>query len=179
MLNLNQLGFSVKEERSPNRDRGRRWLCLTVMPLVTGGLLGLTIPRGQALADNSYQTCAEAMLGAGISSDVAADACAGALKPENLSSCVSQISNNAIEGVAPSFILFNCQRVRRPEGLATCVTDILENIPEANSEIAIENCRQSRLPELYGSCAIGLYQQLQMPYTDIFASCLNPKNEEN
>ncbi len=176
MLNLNQLGFSVKKERSPNRDWGRRWLCLTVMPLVTGGLLGLTIPRGQALADNSYQTCAEEMLGAGISSDVAADACAGALKPENLSSCVTQIYDSTVEGVDPSSILFNCQRVRRPQELGTCVVDILENIPEANSEIAIENCRQSRLPQLYGSCAIGLYQQLQMPYTEIFASCLNPKN---
>lgn len=176
MLNLNQIRFPVQEERSPKRNWGRRCLSLTVMPLVTGGLLGLTIPDRQVLADNSYQICAEEMLAVGVSSDTAADACAGALKPENLSGCVSQISNNAIEGLDPSLILFNCQRVRRPEDLATCVTEILEKIPEANSEMAMENCRQSRLPEVYGSCATGLYQQLQLPYTDIFASCLNPKN---
>lgn len=166
MLNFNRLGFSQKE--------GRRWLSLTVMPLVAGGFLGMTIPRGQALAGNPYQTCAEEMLQIGISSDVAANVCAGALKPENLSRCVSKIYDNAIEGIDPSFILFNCQRVRRPEELATCVADILENIPDAGEEIVIESCRRSLLPERYADCAIGLYRELQLPSTEIFASCLNP-----
>lgn len=136
----------------------------------------MTIPTGPALAGNSYRTCAENMQAVGISEDIAANVCAGALKPENLSRCVSKIYDNAIEGVAPSFILFNCQRVRRPEELATCVADILNEIPDASSELTIESCRRSLLPERYASCAIGLYEQLQLPSTEIFATCLNPDN---
>jgi len=179
MLNFNRVGFSQKEERSPKKDWGRRWLSLTVIQLVAGGFLGMAIPRGQALAGNPYQTCAEEMLQIGISSDVAANVCAGALQPKSLSRCVSKIYNNAIEGVDPSFILFNCQRVRRPEELTSCVGDILDEIPEASSEIAIESCRRSLLPERYASCAIGLYQELQLPSAEIFASCLNPENLDN
>jgi hypothetical protein len=179
MLNFNRVGFSQKEERSLKKHWGRRWLSLTVMPLVAGGLLGMTIPRGQALAGNPYQTCAEEMLEIGISSDVAANVCAGALQPKSLSRCVSKIYDNVIEGVDPSFILFNCQRVRRPKELATCVGDILDEIPETNSEIVIESCSRSLLPERYASCAIGLYQELQLPSTEIFASCLNPEDLDN
>lgn len=135
----------------------------------------MAIPTGRALADNSYQTCAEEMLGIGISSEIAADVCAGALKPDNLSSCVTKLYDSSIE-VSPPFILFNCQRVRRPKELATCVVDILDNIPEASSEIVIENCRRSLLPKRYASCAIGLSEQLELSSTDILASCLNPKD---
>ncbi len=170
MLNFNRIGVSQAK-----KHWGRRWLSLTVIQLVTGGLLGMTIPRGQALAGNPYQTCAEEMLEIGISSEIAANVCAGALKPKNLSRCVSKIYENAIEGVDPSFILFNCQRVRRPEELGTCVGDILENIPDASEEIVIESCRRSLLPERYASCAIGLYEQLGLTSTDIFATCLNPQ----
>lgn len=175
MFNLNQIGSTAQQERSPNRSWGRRWLSLAVTQLVSGSLLGMAIPTGPALADNSYQTCAQEMLGVGFSSETAADVCAGAFKPDNLSRCVSRINESNIE-VSPPLILFNCQRVRRPKELATCVVDILENIPEASSEIVIESCRRSLLPTRYASCAIGLYAELGLSSTDVFASCLNPKD---
>lgn len=175
MLNLNQIGSTAQQERSPHRSWSRRWLSLAVIQLVSGSLLGMAIPTGQALAGNSYQTCAEEMLDIGISNEIAADVCAGAFKPDNLSRCVSQIYDSSIE-VSPPFILFNCQRVRRPKELATCVVDILDNIPEASSEIVIESCRRSLLPKRYASCAIGLYEELGLSSTEIFASCLNPKD---
>lgn len=175
MLNLNQIGSTAQQERSPNKSWGRRWLSLAVIKLVSGSLLGMAIPTGQAFAGNSYQTCAEEMLNVGISSEIAADVCAGAFKPDNLSACVTKIYDSRIE-VSPPSILFNCQRVRRPKELATCVVDILKNIPDASSEIVIENCRRSLLPKRYASCAIGLYEELGLSSTDIFASCLNPKD---
>ena len=149
MFNLNKEERSLKKETNSTR----RWRALIFTSLATAAFLGMTIPLKPALAKNPYQICAENMLAVGISEEITADVCAGALEPENLSECVTKIYDNVIEGVDPSLVLFNCQRVRRPEELGNCVVDILENIPDASEEIVIESCRRSLLPERYASCA--------------------------
>lgn len=142
--------------------------------LVTGSLLAMAIPGQPALANKSYRVCAEELLETGLSEEVVANACAAALKPGDLSYCVSKVFDNTTEEVEAASILFSCQRVRRPKELAECVIDIQEAIAEASSQIVIDSCRRSLLPERYADCAIGLYNQLLLEPEEILSSCLEP-----
>jgi hypothetical protein len=123
------------------------------------GMLTIAIPHRTLAADddNEFGMCAKELLGTGLSGEQAGTACADALHPEDLSSCVGDIMK-AQTPISAEDALQACYRVRRPLELANCVTQIDENatIEESNATLVLDTCRRSLLPERHSACVVGL-----------------------
>lgn len=136
------------------------------------GLLATTISSRPAFASNfdnfneeRFDRCLVQMLKSRISERDAGAACADALNPEELSTCVRKIEIGT--PVVPQEALKACFRVRRPEDLANCVVDIHDGIKDRdkeidtttlieNSSLALDYCRRSVLPARYSKCVLAL-----------------------
>ncbi len=121
--------------------------------------------------DESYRECAEALLQYDdLDPTVAASACAGALEPEEVGECVTQIEGNT--EITAEDALAACRRVRRPESMAACVVDInTELSPEPL--LALDNCRRSLLPDRYAECVIEIADVSGFSADDTMAICIS------
>lgn len=146
----------------------KKVLKLTIPLSAITSLLFLGTPSTPTWA-NSFNVCANRMLASGIDGDLAGIACADALYPRELSSCVQEITRET--SLAPEATLQACYRVRRPQELATCVNRINAGVeftptePEEANNVegdttiltsVLNNCRNSLLPRRYARCVIGL-----------------------
>jgi hypothetical protein len=151
--------------------QGWQWLQGTLKGVIVAGLLAMAIPAQPARAANNYQECASRLLKVGLQAETVADACAGALYPEKLASCVTNINRrtdiNAIDA------LTTCRRVRRPQELASCVIDISRFAPVDLTTAVLENCRRSLLPKQYASCVVGLNRRIDMSALSAMAVCID------
>lgn len=111
--------------------------------------------------DNEFGICARELLKVGISEEQAAAACADALVPSDLSSCVQNISTET--PIKSEDALRACYRVRRPVELADCMINIDTNVTleESDSLLALDSCRRSLLPERYSECVVGLSEGIE------------------
>lgn len=137
-------------------------------------------------AGNQFDVCLNRLVDSGVTLGEAQTACASALLPKELSSCVSNITRNTdITGIDA---LQNCYQVRRPIEMGDCVVSINKrsiakysqqrNESQAEGEntntnsmvnsasmsdnqeypvmLALSTCRKSLLPARHSQCVISL-----------------------
>ncbi len=119
---------------------------------------------------NEFATCAGALIDAGIEAEAASAACAQALKPEQVSRCVVDITDET--ELAPEQVLAACSRDRRPNELATCVATIHGSLEVSSSADVLDNCRRSVLPVRYSDCVVGLATTAEVATTESMALCI-------
>ncbi|MGK7891738.1 MAG: hypothetical protein AB4042_20615 [Leptolyngbyaceae cyanobacterium] len=104
--------------------------------------------------DDQFEACTATLLALGIGVPVAIDACGAAAKPEALSSCIADISENTL--IPATNALAGCVRVRRPEAMATCVVALDETFVGALSSEILGYCSRSLLPTVFKNCVQGV-----------------------
>lgn len=159
-------------------------------PLTTTLSLGLTVAGLMAIAlpaeafmnsrartnprSSDYEACASALVDSGIAAVEAADACADALYPKDLSRCVSRIDANT--EIASNDALENCLKVRQPVDLAECVTDIDDIGSNVVGLDVLDYCRRSLLPARFAACVTGLSNGTQLGTNEALESCISAGN---
>jgi hypothetical protein len=158
------------------RNLGLRspFIRLSTFSLATAGLLSLALAPVQAASIrgriSDYEVCANRLLGAGVSQEAAASACAAALYPTELSRCVVSIDGETT--IAANDALSGCRQVRRPLDLATCVSQI-SNLSNATEPLnVLDYCRRSLLPTRYSACVVGLSREVSTPLTEVLQTCI-------
>lgn len=123
---------------------------------------------------SDYRSCASNLVDAGIASVDAANACADALYPRDLSRCVTRINGNT--EIAATDAFENCVKVRRPVELAECVTDI-DNLDGSVVELnVLDYCRRSLLPLRFSACVVGLSGEGDATTGAALESCISAGN---
>lgn len=156
---------------------------IAVIPALIGSCLlaALPIPASAATYYNprpyrssvrDYDSCAAGLLDTGLSSEDVAAACAGALYPQALSSCVATI--DAETEIAAADALAGCRRVRRPQELASCVVGITGISTDGTEPLEVlDYCRRSLLPVRFSNCVVGLANQIAaFSTTEMMTSCI-------
>jgi len=106
---------------------------------------------GQA---NEFGNCTGKLLDAGVPPESASLACAQALHPEQVSSCVVDVTKTA--DILPEEALAACGRDRRPDEVASCFRSIHRNLMVTDSQAVLTACHLSILPGRYSDCVTGL-----------------------
>ena len=142
-------------------------------PVATLLLLAIAIPNQPAWAThrNNFQHCAAQLLRFGIGAPVAADACAAALYPKDLSICVTGIAEYT--NIAAADALATCRQVRRPRDLGKCVVTISTGTQNASPPDILDNCRRSLLPLRFADCVVGLNREVDYSPTKVMATCID------
>ncbi len=138
--------------------------------LMTAGTVSLFPLAAQAEEDLNYDRCANELLAAGVGTEAAAQACALAYRPTEVSGCVTGVL--ALAAVTPEEALGACSRDRRPTEVATCVTDIHQVLVVNDSSSVLNHCHRSILPERYAACVIGLTATVGYTTEESMASCI-------
>jgi len=172
--------FSNKFRLSaPKKYFSKRWIYLAAIQVFSCSLL-MAIPEVATAQANrkSFRICSRDLLSVGLSESEVANACGAALKPRDLSKCVTNIYDSTTEQLPAEEILFNCQRVRRVDELGSCVKKINKEIKNTSDQSAVlESCRLSLLPESFSSCVIGLSDNVGLSTGELLATCLNPNEQ--
>lgn len=146
--------------------------------LTVSGLLGISLPSqaitlfgNNSLVDSgSYRNCASRLLSAGVSPEAAAPACAGALNPQDVGSCVFQIRTRTEIAADPA--LASCRQVRRPIELSKCVVDISTKT-EGDTPGVLNYCTSSLLPQRFADCVVGLKREIQLATNQAMETCIS------
>ncbi|HEY9639409.1 MAG TPA: hypothetical protein V6C57_02940 [Coleofasciculaceae cyanobacterium] len=171
--------------RSPSRILSKAHLIrLSITQLATAGLLAAALPATALTYDSTYRstsrdygTCVTQMKGTGVVDADAASACAAALYPKDLSSCVVNIDSRTTLTAADA--LSSCRRVRRPVELATCVVDIgaIDSSKDTTSLLNVmDHCRRSLLPVRFSACVVGLRSQASFSTETALSDCIAATN---
>lgn len=147
-------------------------LTLVSLPVQPVGAAKYYNPRPYRSAEKDYESCASGLLGTDLNAEDAAAACAAALYPKSLSSCVTTI--DAETEIAANDALSGCRRVRRPEELASCVVGIT-GISTAGTEPldVLTYCRRSLLPIRFSNCVVGIASQVTtFSTTEMMTNCI-------
>lgn len=145
--------------------------CLTLPFALLGAILApLTVTSPGVAIEYNYGQCATDLLEAGLSAEAVAEACAEALHPEQVSSCVLDVT--ATTDLGAETALTACSQDRRPLEVATCVADIHEFLDVSNSAAVLNNCHRSILPVRYADCVVDVALAAQITTTDSMALCI-------
>ena len=123
---------------------------------------------------NQFDLCYLDLQDGGISAAAASKACAMAVEPEELGSCVLRINQSI--SVEADLALQACFQVRRPLELADCVAEINEEVGGANGNSAMNYCRRSLLPLRFSECVVGLTRQAPLEATQAMKTCIEAKS---
>ena len=178
-LNFSDFLYDKFPLSAPKKYFNKRWISLAAIQLFSCSLL-IAIPEAATAQANrkSFRICSRDLLSVGLSEEEVANACGTALKPRDLSRCVTRIYDDTTEELPAEEILFNCQRVRRVDELGTCVQEINKEIKNTSDQSAVlESCRLSLLPESFSSCVIGLSDNVALSTEELLATCLNANEE--
>nr|CAD55647.1 hypothetical protein [Synechococcus elongatus PCC 7942 = FACHB-805] len=129
--------------------------------------LSLSTPAAQA-AD--FADCAATLTGLGLAAPVAANACAGAQFPADLSSCTDRLTSSLKLTAADS--LAACRSVRKPLAVASCA-ERLQAAGDATPALIADGCRLSLVPERYANCVLGLGDGLDLTRDQLLRACSN------
>ncbi len=150
---------------------------LTAPVLTMAGLLSMTLPA-YAISNpfrrnqNEYRVCAARLLSVGIPAEAVTNACAAALRPLEVSSCVGKIQRRTQIPATDS--LPYCGQARRPNDLASCVADIGTTSQETANPAILAYCNRSLLPVKFGQCVAGLRSEIDFSPIQAMESCINP-----
>ncbi len=120
---------------------------------------------------NDFRVCAGRLLRAGVAAEAASQACAAALRPGDLSACVSRIGRQT--QIAAPDALATCRQSRRPEDLATCVVGISRYTREAANPAVLNYCGRSLLPVRFAECVVGLRAEIDIAPPQALESCID------
>lgn len=150
---------------------------LTVPVLAMTGWLAMSLPSTAVTATyrNDFRVCSGRLLSVGITAEAASQACATALRPSDLSSCVSKIERQT--QIAAVDALSSCRQVRRPEELATCVVGISLNTQEGVNSTVLNYCSRSLLPVRFAQCVVGLRAEIDLAPTQVMDSCIDASDK--
>lgn len=123
-------------------------------------------------SQRDYRSCTDGLLGTGLKAEDAAAACAGALYPRALSSCVTTIDGKT--ELTATDALSGCRRVRRPRELASCVVNITGISTTETKDIdVLDYCRRSLLPVRFSNCVVGMAGQVNtFSTTEMMTTCI-------
>ena len=139
----------------------------TVLPLPASAT---TFSSTYRASERDYSSCLSSLTGAGIPINDAADACAGALYPADLSTCVTRIEGNT--AILATDALNSCRQTRRPVDLASCVVNISDRASEDPIALNVADfCRRSLLPLRFSNCVVGL-QGDTLTITEAMQDCI-------
>ncbi len=178
-INFSDFFFEKFSLFPPKKYLSKPWIYLVAIQLFSCSLL-MAIPEVATAQANrkSFRICSRDLLSVGLSEEKVANACGAALKPRDLSRCVTRIYDNTTKELSAEKILFNCQRVRRVDELGNCVRKINKAVKDTSNESAVlESCRLSLLPEGFSSCVIGLSSNVGLSTEELLTTCLNPNQE--
>ena len=145
--------------------------CLTLPFALIGALVApLAWAYPGVAIEYNYGQCVADLLAVGLSAEALATACAQALQPEQVSSCVLDVVDTT--ELSPEAALTACSRDRRPLELATCVVDIHDFLDVPNSAAVLNNCHRSILPVRYADCVIDTALTAELATTDSMALCI-------
>lgn len=146
---------------------------LTAPALAIAGLLGLSLPSIAVTASyrNDFRVCAARLLSVGVTADAASQACGEALRPGDLSACVTRIERQT-QLEAPD-ALATCRQARRPEQLATCVVGISRYSRETVNPAVLNYCGRSLLPERFAECVVGLRAEIDFSANQAMDTCID------
>ncbi len=150
---------------------------LTVLAAVPAFFFNLVIYSPSATASRTrFDRCTSKLLSSGVSQENAGIACADALEPKQLSTCVDKIQ--AGTPITGEDALTACYRVRRPEELASCVVQIGNNSDDREvASLALDNCRRSLLPERFANCVVGLNNTIaELSAPVAIATCISAED---
>ncbi|MBM0742113.1 hypothetical protein JOY44_10845 [Phormidium sp. CLA17] len=135
---------------------------LTRMVMLSG-LVAIAAPIPPAIAarkdsELDYRNCAASLINLKISPELAVSACSRAQYPQNLSTCVIDISRVTpkVTAYEPTDALDACRQVRRPEDMAFCVTGIRRYLTDSVAGEVLDSCRRSLQPVQYANCVVGI-----------------------
>ncbi|TAF07107.1 MAG: hypothetical protein EAZ77_10750 [Nostocales cyanobacterium] len=152
-------------------------LKIFTVPVVTVvGLLTSMLPS-QAVIDtygNDYRSCAGRLVSVGVTAEAAAEGCATALRPRDLSSCVATIKKQTT--IDPAVALKSCRQARNPNDIATCVVGISKNTNNAINPDVLSYCGRSLLPVTFANCVVGLRKELDLAPTQALDTCIDSSN---
>jgi hypothetical protein len=135
-----------------------------------------SFPSYDLLEEEDYAMCAAGLQAAGLSAQLTAQACAMAVRPKEISTCVTKI--NGETGLAAEEALLGCVSVRRPEQMASCVVDITFNRTDANPLTVLDSCSRSLLPQNHAFCVLGLTSATEaLPVANALETCLTPPEQ--
>jgi hypothetical protein len=146
---------------------------LFIPALAVAGWMGSPLP-GMAITAtyaNDYRVCAGRLLSVGVTADAASVGCATALRPKELSLCVSRIQKQT--QIAATDALASCKQARRPEDLAACVVGISANAKEAVNPAALNYCSRSLLPVRFAECVVGLRAETDSAPVQAMDNCID------
>jgi hypothetical protein len=163
----NKLGFSALGMLKNQTIR------LFVPALAITGWVGSSLPGMAVTASyaNDYRVCAGRLLSVGVTPDAASVGCANALRPKELSLCVSRIQKQT--QIAATDALESCKQARRPEDLAACVVGISANAKEAVNPAALGYCSRSLLPVRFAECVVGLRAETDSAPVQAMDNCID------
>jgi hypothetical protein len=144
--------------------------------LAMAGILAMALPSNAITNllrrnQNEYRVCAARLLSVGIPPEAASTACAAALRPKEVSSCVGQIQRRTQIPATDSLPF--CGQARRPNDLATCVVGIGTTSQETVNPAILSYCNRSLLPVKFGKCVVGLRSEIDFSPTQAMESCID------
>ncbi len=143
-------------------------LAVAFLPLAFW-LMPLATPADAA--KNQYEKCAQSLRDLNISPREVAKSCSQSLYPENLATCVVDITEET--DILAGDALNTCSRVRRPLELATCVVDISDVGTASEAPEVLDRCGRSLLPVNFSKCVLGLVNQTDLGIADALRFCID------
>ncbi len=144
---------------------------LTAPVLAMAGWLLAIAPGMAASYNNDYGVCAGRVTGEGATAQAASQACARALRPRDLASCVVYIKRNT--EITAADALSACSQARRPKDLASCVTGISNNTKGAVNSDVLTYCGRSLLPVRFAQCVVGLSSEIDLTAIQALNTCID------
>lgn len=124
-----------------------------------------------------YRVCAAQLLKAGVTAQAAAQGCATAIRPRDLSACVARIEQRT--KISPTDALASCSRARRPKELASCVVGVSLNTQEEINPAVLSYCGRSLLPITFGDCVVGLRREISLTPMQALDTCIDASETAN
>jgi hypothetical protein len=156
-----------------NKQTNYSFTAFTASFITIGGLITSSLPS-MAVTDsyqNDYRVCAAQLLSVGVTAKPAAQSCATALRPRELSSCVVKI--HKLTQITPVDALSSCRQARRPQDLATCVLSISKSYQESANPATLTSCGRSLLPVTFAECVVGLRRAIDLSSTQALDTCID------
>lgn len=147
----------------------RQLVTASLFGAVTLGSTLVGAPAASANAD--FFGCTTGMMDAGISEEAALTACSAARYPDELGTCVVDVSE--FTGLSANSALLICQRSRRPDEVANCTINIHSALLNSPSTKVLENCGSSLLPERYGTCVVDIAEATDAVLDVALDQCIN------
>jgi hypothetical protein len=156
-----------------NKQTNYSFRAFTASFITIGGLLISSLPT-IAVTDsyaNDYRVCAAQLLSVGVGTKPASQGCATAIRPRELSSCVTKI--HKLTQITPVDALSSCRQSRRPQDLATCVVSISKSYQGSENSATLTSCSRSLLPVTFAECVVGLRREIDLSPTQALDTCID------